>query len=312
MPSGFTPHDLPDLSGKLFVVTGANSGTGFHTADALALLGAEVVVAARDPAKAGAAIASIRRRKPAGTLRFEPLDLASLASVTAFSERMLAGGRPIDGLVNNAGVMALTHRQVSADGFELQFATNYLGHFALTGRLLPLLTVAGARVVQVSSIVHRQGAIRLDDLNYERGYKPWPVYAQSKLAMLMFALELDRRSRANDWALTSVAAHPGYARTRLIENGPLPRNPLVRGGMKLIFRPFIEPLFSHSAAAGAAPIVLAAAGPDVEAGGYYGPTRLKEMKGPPGVALIEPHANNVEVAARLWEASERLTGIRWR
>lgn len=307
-----TVRDLPDLSGKLFVVTGANSGTGFHTAEALALNGAEVVAAARNPAKAEAALAQIRRRKPKGALRFEPLDLASLASVKAFADRLLAEGRPVDGLVNNAGIMALSRREVSADGFELQLATNYLGHFALTARLLPLLTAARARTVQVSSIVHRRGRIRLDDLNYERDYAPWPVYAQSKLAMLMFALELDRRSRASGWGLTSVAAHPGYARTALIENGPLPKNPIVRGGMKLVYRPFVEPLFSHSAETGAAPVALAAAGAEVEAGGYYGPTRLAEMKGPPGVAEIAHHAKDEAVAAQLWTESERLTGVTWR
>lgn len=311
MAAGFTIRDLPDLSGKLFVVTGSNSGTGLHTSETLALKGAEVVVAARNPAKAAEAIDRIRRRKPKGAPRFEQLDLASLASVQAFADRLLAQGRPLDGLVNNAGIMALSRREVSADGFELQFATNYLGHFALTGRLLPLLTAARARTVQVSSIVHRRGRIRLDDLNYERGYSPWPVYAQSKLAMLMFALELDRRSRANGWGLTSVAAHPGYARTALIENGPLPKNPLVRGGMKLVYRPFVEPLFSHSAAAGATPIALAAASPGVEPGGYYGPTRLKEMNGPPGRAEIAPQALDPDVAAKLWAASEAMTGVRW-
>jgi len=165
--------------------------------------------------------------------------------------------------------------------------------------------------VQVSSVVHRQGRIRLDDLNYERSYKPWPVYAQSKLAMLMFALELDRRSRAHGWGLLSTAAHPGYARTALIENGPLSRSPLVRAGMRRVYRPFIEPLFSHSAAAGALPILLAATSPEVAPGGYYGPARLKEMRGPPGVAVVEPHARDEAVAAELWAAAERLTGARW-
>lgn len=307
----FSVRDLPDLSGKLFVVTGANSGTGFFTAKALAKRGAEVVLAARNPSKAAGALERIRSRRPKGIVRFEALDLASLASVEAFAERLKAEERPVDGLVNNAGIMALTQREVSADGFELQFATNYLGHFALTGRLLPLLTAARARVVQLSSIVHRRGALRLDDLNYEQGYKPWPVYSQSKLAMLMFALELDRRSRGNGWGLTSVAAHPGYARTQLIENGPLPRSAVARAGMRYVYRPFIEPLFSHSAEDGAAPIVLAAASPNVEPGGYYGPTRLKEMKGPPGRAQIAPQALDADAAAELWTASEAMTGVRW-
>ena len=307
----FTTRDIPDQTGRLAIVTGANSGTGFETARALAGKGANVIVAARSPEKAAAAIRTIQAENPRGTLRFEPLDLASLASVAAFADRLLRAGRAIDVLVNNAGVMALTERATSADGFELQLATNYLGHFALTARLLPLLTADRARVVQVSSIVHRQGRIQLEDLNYDRGYKAWPVYAQSKLAMLMFALELDRRSRSNGWGLESVAAHPGYARTSLIENGPLPRSPLVRAGMLRIYRPFIEPLISHSAAAGALPILMAATRRDVEPGGYYGPTLQKEMKGPAGPAVVEPHARDEAVAARLWDAAATMTGVRW-
>jgi NAD(P)-dependent dehydrogenase (short-subunit alcohol dehydrogenase family) len=309
--TGFTATDIPDLADKLFIVTGANSGTGLETARVLAARGAEVVAAARNPAKAQAAIAGILRDVPGAQVRFEPLDLDSLGSVADFAGRLLDQARPIDGLVNNAGVMALSRREVSADGFERQFATNYLGHFALTARLLPLLSAARGRTVQVSSTLHRQGRLRLEDLNYAQGYAPWPVYAQSKLAMLMFALELDRRSRAHGWGLTSVAAHPGYARTNLIENGPLPRSGFARFGMKRIYRPFIEPLISHSAAAGALPILLAATAPDVRPGGYYGPTLQKEMKGPPGPAAIAPQASDEDAARGLWEASEAMTGVSW-
>ena len=212
-------------------------------------------------------------------------------------------------LINNAGVMALPTRQVSEDGFELQLATNYLGHFALTGLVLPLLKAGKARTVQLSSIAHRDGRIHLDDLQVE-AYRPWKAYAQSKLAMLMFALELDRRSRAHGWGLTSVAAHPGYARTALIENGPLTGRPVSRLGMKLIYRPLIEPLISHSAADGALPILMAATA-EVEAGGYYGATRLNELRGPAGRVGMRPWAKDATVAARLWEASEALTGVRW-
>ena len=219
--TSFTTDDIPDLTGRRAIVTGANSGTGFETAKALAARGADVIVAARSHDRAIAAIADIKAKQPDARLRFEELDLSRQASVTAFAQRLLAEGRPIDILVNNAGVMALPARRETEDGFEMQLATNYLGHFALTGRLLPLLQAGTARVVQVSSIAHRQGRIRLDDLNYTQGYDAWPVYAQSKLAMLMFGLELDRRSQANDWGLTSVVAHPGVARTGLIANGPL-------------------------------------------------------------------------------------------
>jgi NAD(P)-dependent dehydrogenase (short-subunit alcohol dehydrogenase family) len=308
--AGFTALDVPDQTGKLIVVTGANSGVGLEATKVLAGKGAEVVLAVRNPAKAEAAILDVRRSAPSANVRFEPLDLASLASVEAFAARLLGQGRAVDVLINNAGVMALPTREVTEDGFERQFQTNYLGHFALTGRLLPLLTAAKARVVQLSSIAHRQGRIRLDDLNWERGYRAWSVYAQSKLAMLMFALELQRRSDRHGWGLTSVAAHPGYARTKLIENGMLARSAAGRAFLHAVFRPLIEPAISHSAADGAVPILLAATGP-VEPGGYYGATRLAELKGPAGPAEIKPWAKDAAVASKLWDASEAMTGVRW-
>jgi NAD(P)-dependent dehydrogenase (short-subunit alcohol dehydrogenase family) len=266
--SNWTTANIPDQTGKLAIVTGSTGGTGYETALELARKGAEVVLAARNREKGEDAIRRINRAVPDARVRFAPLDLASQASVTAFADWTLVEGQPIDILVNNAGVMALPKRQVSVDGFELQMATNYFGHFALTARLLPLLTAGAARVVQVSSIVHRRGQIRLDDLNYETGYQPWPVYAQSKLAMLMFGLELDRRSRAGGWGLTSVVAHPGYARTALIGNGPLGRRPVSRAMMQWVYRPFIEPLISHSAAYGALPILMAATDPKVGTGDF--------------------------------------------
>ena len=302
-------RDIPDLKGRLAIVTGSNSGTGYETALVLAGRGADVVMAARNAGKAEAARQRILAAYPEANVQFEALDLASQASVAGFAGRLLEAGRSIDILVNNAGVMALPKRQVSGDGFELQMATNYFGHFALTARLLPLLTAGAARVVQVSSIAHRQGQIQLDDLNHETGYRPWPVYAQSKLAMLMFALELARRSESHGWGLTSVAAHPGYARTSLIENGPMVGSAIARAGLKYLFRPFIEPMVSHSAADGALPIILAAASPDARAGAYFGPTLMSEMKGPPGPAEIRPQALETRVAARLWAESERLTGV---
>lgn len=307
--TNWTIANIPDQTGKLAIVTGSNSGTGYETALALAQKGAEVVIAARNARKAEDAIARIRAAVPFAKVRFEALDLSRQASVTAFAERMLADGRPIDILINNAGVMMLPTREVTEDGFEMQLATNYLGHFALTARLLPLLRAGKARVVQLSSIAHRRGEIRLDDLNWTSGYKPWPVYGQSKLAMLMFGLELDRRSEANGWGLTSVVAHPGYARTGLIENGPLVRSPIARAGLRYIFRPLIEPLVSHSAADGALPILMAATDPTVRGGAYLGATQLNELKGPPGPAKAEPQALDTDVAARLWTASEQMTGV---
>lgn len=309
--TNWTIANIPDQTGKLAIVTGSNSGTGFETALILAQKGAEVVIAARNAQKAEDAIARIRAAVPSAKVRFEALDLSRQASVAEFAQRFLDDGRPIDILVNNAGVMMLPTREVTEDGFEMQLATNYLGHFALTARLLPLLRAGKARVVQLSSIAHRRGEIRLDDLNWTHGYKPWPVYGQSKLAMLMFGLELDRRSAANDWGLTSVVAHPGYARTGLIESGPLVRSPIARAGLRYIFRPLIEPLISHSAADGALPILMAATDPTVRGGAYVGATQLNELKGPPGPAKAEPQALDTDVAARLWAASEQMTGIRF-
>lgn len=305
----FTARNVPDQTGRLIVITGANSGTGFEAARVLAAKGAEVVIAARNAAKAEAAIAEIRRETPSARMRFEALDLSRQASVRAAAERLNAAGRPIDVLINNAGVMALPKREVTEDGFEMQLATNYLGHFALTGLILPLLQAAHARTVQLSSIAHRQGRIHLDDLQVS-DYRPWKAYAQSKLAMLMFALELDRRSGANGWNLTSVAAHPGYARTNLIANGPLTGRPVSRLGMSVIYRPLIEPLISHSAADGALPILMAATGA-VKPGGYYGATRLDELKGPAGEVDMRPWARDETVARELWEASEALTGVKF-
>lgn len=301
----WTINDIPDQSGKLAIVTGATGGLGLETAIALVGAGAEVIVAGRNPAKGRTAEALIRDRHSKAKVRFETIDLASLASVGAFAQRMLAAKRPIDILVNNAGVMALTKRGTTADGFETQFGTNYLSHFALTGRLLPLLTAAKARVVQLSSTMHRGGAIRLDDLNYAHGYKAWPVYSQSKLAMLMFALELDRRSDARGWGLTSVAAHPGVAATELATNGPnVGANRFMAWATSTAAR-----MIGHSASDGALPQLMAATMPGVKGGQYFGPQGWMEYKGPPGPGKIAPQALDREVAAELWAASETLTGV---
>jgi NAD(P)-dependent dehydrogenase (short-subunit alcohol dehydrogenase family) len=301
----WTTSNIPNLSGKLAVVTGATGGLGLDTALGLAGAGAEVILAGRNPAKGRDAESLIRGRRPDAKVRFELLDLASLTSVAAFADRMLAAGRPIDILINNAGVMAPRERKTTADGFEMQFGTNYLGHFALTGRLLPLLTAAKARVVQLSSIAHRSGKIRLSDLNYEQGYKPFPVYSQSKLAMLMFAIELDRRSKAKGWGLTSVAAHPGVARTDLMANGPaVGANALVRAAI-----PIAMAFIAQSCAAGALPTLMAATATGGDGGRYFGPQGWNEFKGPPGQAKIKPQALDPRVSAELWAASEKLTGV---
>lgn len=295
-------EDIPDQTGRLAVVTGSTGGLGLETARALVGAGAEVVVAARDPAKGAAAVGDLGPRA-----RFERLDLADLASVEDFAARLEREGRPLDLLVNNAGVMAPPDRVVTKEGFELQFGTNHLGPFALTGRLLPLLRrAAAARVVSVASVAARLGALDFGDLQSERRYSAWRAYGRSKLADLMFARELDRRSRSDGWGVRSVAAHPGWSRTDLMTPRP---------GMKghWLFAPskLVEGLFSQSAAAGAAPILFAATAPDAKPGGYYGPQGAGEMKGPVGPAAAPRAAASEADAARLWEESERLTGVRY-
>jgi NAD(P)-dependent dehydrogenase (short-subunit alcohol dehydrogenase family) len=299
----WTIADIPSQSGRSAVVTGTG-GLGLETALALARADAEVILAGRSPNKGAASIDRVRAQVPGANIRFIELDLASLASVAAFARRMAEEHGSLDLLVNNAGVMAPPRRRTTEDGFELQFGTNYLGHFALTGLLLPLLRAAPApRVVEVSSIAHRRAAIRFEDLQWERAYSPWPSYGQSKLAMLIFALELQRRSDAAGWGLMSLAAHPGIARTELFANGPG-----MSGARKLGFE-LVMPLISQSAAAGALPLVVAATAPGAVAGAYYGPNGFRELKGQVGPARVMPQAWDTEAAARLWQVSEHLTGV---
>ncbi|GLR99252.1 MULTISPECIES: SDR family oxidoreductase [Bradyrhizobium] len=300
----WTTADIPSLRGKTVVVTGATGGLGYETAMALAGAGAIVILTGRDDAKGLRAIEGICERFPDALIAYEHLDLASLASIADFAGRFAAENERLDLLVNNAGVMALPKRQQTEDGFEMQLGTNYLGHYTLTARLLPQLRRAKApRIVNLSSLAHRSGAINFDDLHSKHSYRPWRAYRQSKLAMLMFALELQRRSLAAGWGLTSVAAHPGYARTDLITNGP--GTDTVQGRLDRLLRPLI----SQSAAEGALPTLFAATSPDAEPGGYYGPNGFYELKGPPGPARIMPQAKDLAAAARLWDASAALTGV---
>ena len=301
--SAWTIADIPSQAGKLAVITGTG-GLGYETALALAGAGAEVVLAGRNPAKGGEAIAKIRARHPNAGITFEMLDLADLASVADFARRFTARDGALDLLINNAAVMALPRRQVTTDGFEMQLGTNYLGHFALTAHLLPLLKRSlQPRVVNLSSLAHRSGAIDFADLQAEQSYRPWKAYTQSKLAMLMFAIELQRRSDAHGWGLMSNAAHPGYARTELIPNGPGSRSLQGRLGRLL------QPYMSHSAADGALPTLFAATSPKAQKAGYYGPNGFYEMKGPPARARIMPRAKDAAVAAQLWDASEALIKV---
>src|ERR1700687_530523 len=250
--NNWTIANIPPQAGKLAVVTGATGGLGYQTAMQLAQAGAEVVLPGRNKAKGGEALSKIREQLPDAKISFEALDLANLASVADFARHFATAHASLDLLINNAGVMALPTRQTTADGFEMQFGTNYLGHYALTAQLLPLLRCAHQpRVVSLSSIAHRTGFIQFSDLQGERFYSPWKAYNQSKLAMLMFALEPQRRSEAARRHLMSNASHPGWARTDLFANGP-------GFGLISFASQFAAPLFSQSAERGGLPTLFAA------------------------------------------------------
>jgi NAD(P)-dependent dehydrogenase (short-subunit alcohol dehydrogenase family) len=301
MSTGWTAEQIPDQRGRTAIVTGANSGLGRIAARELARRGATVVIASRDHAKAEAAAEAIRRVVPSASLEVGQLDLASLSSVRAFSQRFLASHVSLDLLINNAGVMAAPYQR-TVDGFELQFGTNHLGHFALTGLLLPALrNQPGARVVTVSSNNHKGGQMRFDDLQGERRYSRWGAYAQSKLANLLFAFELDRRLKAAGLPLISVAAHPGYSATNLQLSGP----PLYE---RLVLR-LANRLIAQTAEMGALPILYAATAPGLAGGSYVGPDGRGEQRGYPTLVRAIDRAQNVAEARRLWEISERLTGV---
>jgi NAD(P)-dependent dehydrogenase (short-subunit alcohol dehydrogenase family) len=300
----WTIADIPSQDGKTAIITGATGGLGFETALALAGAGATVVLTGRNDAKGQNAIQRIRGQFPNAKISYQTLDLASLASIADFVARFAAAHVSLDLLINNAGVMALPKRQTTADGFEMQFGTNYLGHYALTARLLPQLRRGHQpRVVNLSSLAHRSGAIDFNDLQGAKSYNRFKAYSQSKLAMLMFALELQRRSDAAGWGLLSNAAHPGYALTDLMANGPGTRSLMGQFGK------ILQPFASHSAAAGALPTLFAATSPEAQPGGYYGPNWFYELKGPPAPAKIMPRAKDAAVAARLWDVSAALTGV---
>lgn len=301
----WTLSDIPSQQGRSAIVTGTG-GLGFEDALALARAGGEVIIAGRNPQKGADAVARIHAEVPSAIVRFEQVDLASLQSIAELGSRLRDKRNSIDLLINNAAVMTPPERQKTSDGFELQFGTNYLGHFALTAQLLPLLCNGkNARVVTLSSIAARSGAIHFDDLQAEGGYKPMPVYGQSKLACLMFALELQRRSEAGGWGISSIAAHPGISRTDLLPNGAGPNSAAGRARKYLWF------LF-QPAAQGALPTLYAATSPDAKGGAYYGPNKMSEMRGFPALANIPPQALDEAAAERLWRMSEQLAGVSYR
>ena len=302
MAKPWTMQDIPDQTGRVAIVTGANSGLGFEVSHALAGRGATVLLACRSRANADRTLASIREAHPRADLHVGVLDVSSLASVREFAAETRRRFPAIDVLVNNAGIMA-TPRTLSVDGFEMQLATNHLGHFALAGLLLPAMGGrTGSRVVAVASIAARTGRIDFDDLMGERKYDEWKAYNQSKLANLMFAMEYERRLRRAGLATQALAAHPGASSTNLFSTP---------GGFiaKRILSPLAKAFFFQSAADGALPLLYAATAVEAQPGGYYGPANANEMKGPVAPAKVPAQANDAAVAAKLWQASERLTGV---
>ncbi len=303
----WTANDMPDLSGKTIIVTGGNSGIGYEAALQFARKRATTILACRNLDKANAAAAQIVASNPGATVEVMELDLSSLASIRNFADAFHKSRRNLDALVNNAGVMALPYRK-TVDGFEMQFGTNHLGHFALTGLLLDALLAAdGARVVNVSSGAHRMGRIRFDDLQWERSYYKWFAYGQSKLANLLFTFELQRRADKAGAKLLAVGCHPGYAATNLQSAGPRMQG---ASGMES-FWGTMNGMFAQSAGMGALPTLYAATSPEVRGGDYIGPDGIAEMWGHPVKVACSIAAKDPAVAARLWEVSEQLTNVHY-
>lgn len=299
--SQWTASDIPDQAGKIIIVTGANSGLGFETALALAGRGAEVVMACRNLQRGQDALSRVRTAHPNAQVTLSELDLASLASIRAFAERFLAAHDRLDVLCNNAGIMAIPRRE-TADGFEMQLGTNHFGHFALTGLLLEALnTTPGARVVNVSSLAHHVGRMRFDDLQNRRFYSKWLVYAQSKLANLLFTHELQRRIDRANKSLLCVTAHPGYSSTNLQFQGTR--------AWSAAFRVFNQ--LAQTPAMGALPTLYGATAADVRGGDFFGPDGFMEAMGYPKRVRASRRARDAQTQERLFAVSEDLTGVRY-
>jgi len=285
------------------VITGSTEGIGYEDALALSSAGWNVIMMGRNTRKGAESMAKIHQINPKAKVSFEKIDLADLSSIKAFASRMISKGQAIDLLINNAGVMTPPKRLETADGFELQFGTNHIGHFALTAQLLPLLRKSpDARVVTVSSIANTAGTINFDDLQSKSSYVPMKAYGQAKLANLMFALELQRQSEKQGWGITSLASHPGVSRTNLLITGS------GRWSVAGIARTFLPFLFQPSAQ-GALPTLYAATSPDAKGGAYYGPNKMGETRGFPAIAKIPAQALDVNVSLKLWEVSQVLAKV---
>jgi NAD(P)-dependent dehydrogenase (short-subunit alcohol dehydrogenase family) len=300
---------VPDLSGQLAVVTGASDGLGFGLAGRLARAGAEVILPVRNPDKGRAALDRIRAAVPGARVSTRELDLASLASVADLGRTLAKEDRPIDILVNNAGVMTPPIRHTTVDGFELQFGTNHLGHFALAAHLLPLLRTGRARVTTVSSFAARSAGFDWDDLQSERRYAPMRAYRQSKLAVMLFGLELDRRSRAGAWAITSNVAHPGLTSTNLQASGPNLGRRRASPVDRIFKRLARSGRLVQTVDTGLLPTLFAATSPAARGGAFYGPDGFARLTGGPTEQAIYRPARNQADADRIWAVSEQLAGI---
>ena len=305
-----TVYEIPGQAGKLAVVTGASDGLGLEMATRLAAAGADLVLPVRNPAKGAAAVAHIRAAAPHAQVTTAELDLASLESVRALGDRLLAEGRPVDILVNNAGVMTPPTRHETQDGFELQFGTNFLGHFALTARILPLLREASARVTTMSALAARSGSFQWEDLQYQGRYAAMKAYGQSKLAEMLFALELDRRSRAAGWGVTSNTAHPGLTVTNLQTSGwNMGRDTISVRTASFRLAPKVLPFLVQHPGAGALPALYAATSPEARGGAFYGPSGFAHLTGGPAEQELYRSAEDRDAAVRIWAEGERLTGV---
>ncbi|KQY31643.1 MULTISPECIES: SDR family oxidoreductase [Nocardia] len=310
MPRRQPDITVPDLTGQRAVVTGASDGMGVGIAARLAAAGAEVVLPVRNQRKGEAALDTIRQASPEAQVSLRELDLSSLDSVAALGKTLRAEDRPIHLLINNAGVMTPPDRQVTADGFELQFGTNHLGHFALVGHLLPLLRAGGARVTSQVSVAANQYGINWDDLNWERSYNGRHAYSQSKIAFGLFGLELGRRSRANGWGITSNLSHPGVAPTNLLAARPEVGRAQDTTGVKVIRWLSARGILLGTVESATLPALYAATSPDAETERFYGPSGPAHLGGPPAEQKIYGRLRGLDDAQRIWQISEELTGVR--